>query len=125
VKSSWHSLIPFLLFLLNHLRLLSPELEPVPFRLLFRTACYSASTSPVLPNTSYNHFARTPRKTPFSVVQNACLLVRYLAMDVLLFLGAYVAGMSLPPRCLAMGIHVTILSCLVAGYLVVCFTLLY
>jgi hypothetical protein len=37
VKSSLHRLIPFLTFLLNHLRLPSPELEPVLFRLLFCT----------------------------------------------------------------------------------------
>jgi hypothetical protein len=34
------------------------------------------STTPVLPNTSYKHFARTRWKTPSSTVQNACLLVR-------------------------------------------------
>jgi hypothetical protein len=28
--------------------------------------------------------ARTPRKTPPAVIKNTCLLVRYLAMDVLL-----------------------------------------
>jgi hypothetical protein len=33
----FHSLIPFLTFLLNHLRLPSPELNPIPFRLLFCT----------------------------------------------------------------------------------------
>jgi hypothetical protein len=32
---------------------------------------------------SYNFLARTPRKTPYSVVKNACLLVRYLAVGVL------------------------------------------
>jgi hypothetical protein len=72
--------------------------------------CYSASTSTVLPNTSYNHFERTPRKTPSSISQNGCLLVRYLEMDVLLFLSACVAGMYLRTRCLAMGIHVTIFN---------------
>jgi hypothetical protein len=68
--------------------------------------CYFVSTTPVLPNT-YNHSAWTPRKTPSSIVKNACLLVRYLAMDVLL-LRARVAGMCLPTRCLAIGIHVNI-----------------
>jgi hypothetical protein len=81
------------------------RLDSVLFRLLFRTPCYSASTY-TLPNTSYNHFARTPQKTRSSVVKNACLLVRYLAMDVLLLLSARVAGICLPTRCLAMGIHV-------------------
>jgi hypothetical protein len=48
VKSSYHSIIPFLPFLRNHLRLPSPELDPIPFRLLFCTPCYSASTSTVV-----------------------------------------------------------------------------
>jgi hypothetical protein len=56
---------------------------------------------------SYKSSARTPRKTLSSVVKNACLLVRYLAIDILL-LNACVAGMCLPTRCLAMGIHVTL-----------------
>jgi hypothetical protein len=47
MKYSWYSLIPFLPFLLNHLELPSPELDPVPFRLLVRTPCDSASTIPV------------------------------------------------------------------------------
>jgi hypothetical protein len=50
----------------------------------------------------------TPRKTPSSVVKNACLLVGYLAMDVLLLLRPYASGMCLPSRCLTMGICVTI-----------------
>jgi hypothetical protein len=95
-------------FLLNHLQLLIPELEPILFRLLFRTPCYFVCTTTVLPNTSYNYFARIPRKTPSSIVQNASLLVRYLAVDVLLLLGACVAGMCLSTRCLARGIHFTI-----------------
>jgi hypothetical protein len=37
VKSFWHSLIPVLPFLLNHLGRPSPELDPVLFRLLFCT----------------------------------------------------------------------------------------
>jgi hypothetical protein len=43
-----------------------------------------------------------------STVEEACWLVRYLAIDGLL-LSAFVAGICLPTRCLAMGIHVTIL----------------
>jgi hypothetical protein len=35
---------------------------------------------------SYNSSARTPRKTPSSLVNNACLLVRYIAMNILLLL---------------------------------------
>jgi hypothetical protein len=37
LKSSCYSLIPFLSFLLNHLRLSSPELDPILFRLLLCT----------------------------------------------------------------------------------------
>jgi hypothetical protein len=40
-----------------------------------------------------------------SVAKNACILVRYLPMDVL-FLSAFFAGMYLPTRYIAMGIHV-------------------
>jgi hypothetical protein len=60
---------------------------------------------------SYNSSARTPQKTPSSVVKNACLLVHYLPMDVLLLLRFYASGMCLPSRCLAMGICVTIYTC--------------
>jgi hypothetical protein len=56
---------------------------------------------------SYNHFARTARKTPSSVVLNARLPVRYLAMNVM-FLNACVAEMFLTTRCLEMDIHVTV-----------------
>jgi hypothetical protein len=45
-----------------------------------------------------------PQKTPSSVVKNACLLVHYLAMDVLL-LSVFIVGMCLLNRCLAMDIH--------------------
>jgi hypothetical protein len=80
-KSSSYSLIPFLPFLLSHLRLTSPELDLILFLLdycsLLRLLLLSAETS-------YNHFARTPRKIQSSIVKNACLLVRYIGMDVLL-----------------------------------------
>jgi hypothetical protein len=57
----------------------------------------------------YNSSARTQRKTPSSVVKNACLLVPYLAMDVLV-LRACASGIYLPSRCLAIGICVVISS---------------
>jgi hypothetical protein len=60
---------------------------------------------------SYNSPALTPREIPSSVVKNACLLVRYRAMDVLL-LKAYASRMWLPSRCQAMGIYITIHYCL-------------
>jgi hypothetical protein len=106
VKTSCHSLIPVLPFL----QLPFPKTR-LDSRLLFYTPCYSASTPTVLPNTSYYPFARNPRKTPSSVVQNARLLVHYLARDVLL-LSACVAGLCLPTRCLAVDVHITI-SCAV------------
>jgi hypothetical protein len=84
---------------------------------------------------SYNSSARTPRKTPSSLMKNACLLVRYLGMDIceqyrkhLFFYccnhsalhstGSYpivacvfvAAGMYLPSRCLATYLYVTLLS---------------
>jgi hypothetical protein len=39
---------------------------------------------PVLQKTPYNHFARTSRKAPSSIFKHACLLVLYLAINVLL-----------------------------------------
>jgi hypothetical protein len=57
----------------------------------------------------YNHFAQATQKT-VSVVKEACLLIRCLAMDVLL-LHAFASGrVCLPNRCLAMVIRITILS---------------
>jgi hypothetical protein len=56
---------------------------------------------------SNNCSAWTPRKTPSSMVKNACLLVRYLTVHVLL-LKAYAWGLCLSRLCLAMGICVTI-----------------
>jgi hypothetical protein len=61
-QSSCHSLIPFLSFLLNHLRLPSPVL----FLLLF------CAPSRLLTVPFYNHSAHTTQKTPSSVVKEAC-----------------------------------------------------
>jgi hypothetical protein len=71
------------------------------------TPLYSFNSDLRLTVPSYNSMARTPRKTPSSVVNNACLLVRYIAMDVLL-LRSYASRTFLSSRCLAMGICVTI-----------------
>jgi hypothetical protein len=54
-----------------------------------------------------NAFARTTQKTA-SIFKEACWLSRCLARDVLLLRSYACAGMCLPSRCLAMGIHVTI-----------------
>jgi hypothetical protein len=69
MKSSCHSLIPFLPFL---------QLPIPKTRLLFYTP------SRLLAMPSYNSSTQTPRKIPSSIVKNACLLARYLVMDVLL-----------------------------------------
>jgi hypothetical protein len=54
MKSSCHSLIPFLPFLLNHLRLPSPELDPILI--------------PAAWDPRYIASGRTPRKTPSTIV---------------------------------------------------------
>jgi hypothetical protein len=64
--------------------------------------------SPTLFFTTYNTSARTARKTLSSVVKNACVLVRYPGMNVLLLLTVNALGMCLPSRCLAMNICVTL-----------------
>jgi hypothetical protein len=84
VKSSCHSLIPSLPFLLNQLRLPSPELDPI----LDYCSVLHCTPSRLLTVPSYNSSARTPQKTPSTIISNACLLVRYLATDDLL-LSAY------------------------------------
>jgi hypothetical protein len=81
VKFSWHSLISFLPFLLNHLCLPSPELYPIALgycSILLRTP------SRLLTVPFYKPSAWTPRKTPSSIFNGARLLVRYLAMNVIL-----------------------------------------
>jgi hypothetical protein len=57
-----------------------------------------------------------PTKNTACIVKEECLLVRYLAMDVLLP-RARVAEMCLPSRCLAVGIHVTVCSSEIPGSL--------
>jgi hypothetical protein len=103
VKFSWHGLILFLLFLLNHLGLPSPELGPILFRRLYCTP----TTASFGTRLSYNYFTRTTRKTA-CIVDEACLPRPCLSIDVLLFRAFVSAGMCLASRCLAMGIHVTI-----------------
>jgi hypothetical protein len=57
----------------------------------------------------YNHFARTTQKTQ-PILLKRRFMIRCLAIDVLLLRALAPAGMCLPSRCLAVGIHVTILS---------------
>jgi hypothetical protein len=70
MKTSLHSLIHLLPFLFNHLRLPSPELDPFL----------------ILPAWDSRYIAsrRTPRKTPPSIIKDACLLVLSLDIDVIL-----------------------------------------
>jgi hypothetical protein len=98
MKSSWHSLIPFLPFLLNHLRLPSPELDPILFlldhftsRLLFSAPStslllllLSCRTLPIITLNGPH------RKHLLVLFKDACLQLRYLAMDVLLLSREYV-----------------------------------
>jgi hypothetical protein len=63
LKSSLYRLIPFLPFLLSHLRLPSPELDQILDK---------------------NSILLLPEKTVF-IVKESCLLIRCLAMDVLWF----------------------------------------
>jgi hypothetical protein len=104
--NSWHSVIPFLPFVLSHLGLPPPEHDPIPItsRLLHFTTPTTASFGIRL---SYKPSPLTPRKTPSAAFKDACSRVRYLAMDVLL-LFALVVGMCLPTRCLTMVILVRI-----------------
>jgi hypothetical protein len=60
MKFSWHRLIPFLPFLRLPIRRLGST--TLGYCYIFRCTP-SASTTPVLPNTSYNLFARNSRKT--------------------------------------------------------------
>jgi hypothetical protein len=71
-----------------------------------------------------NSSARIPRKTPSSVVKDACLQLHCLAVDVLLFRAFASAGTCLPTSCLTVGIYATVLSThLSLGLLVVSFFL--
>jgi hypothetical protein len=94
MKTSFHSLIHFLPFLLNYLRLPSPELDPI----LKRPSLFL-----------YNPSARTTRKTQLLYCLEGLLLIRCLAVDVLLLRAYAFAWICLPSRCLAMGLFVRIL----------------
>jgi hypothetical protein len=107
MKSSLHSPIPFLpfllshlrlLFLLSHLRLLPPELDPI----------LDKSNNLLCPFIILRHGPR--RKHSLSIVEKAYLLICCLTMDVLLLRVYASAGTCLPSRCLAMGLYVTVLK---------------
>jgi hypothetical protein len=96
MTSSWHRLIPFLPFPLNHLGLPSPELGQILSQLLFCT--------------TYMAWRRILKNTSSYIVAKACLPRRCLATDVVLFSAFASPGMCLASHCLVMGIHVTILK---------------
>jgi hypothetical protein len=93
------------------------QIRDFPFRRHLRLAGlrWRYSTPPPHRNTVlycrtlfYNNFARTTQKTT-STVNEACWLVRSLAMDVLSLRVYACTGMLSPNRCLSMGLWVTIL----------------
>jgi hypothetical protein len=79
------------------------QLNSVALLVLLCTPSYSFSSFV----SYYNASARTTKKSPYSVVKNVYLLVRYLAMNVVL-LKAHASGTCLLSSCVAMGIYVTI-----------------
>jgi hypothetical protein len=96
VNSSSHSLVPFLSYCAtaNSVQLQAPKL-------LSRRAGVSSLGSVLNSITtlySAEHFARNTQKTA-SVIKEACLLIRYLAVDVLLLHAFASAGKCLPSRC--------------------------
>jgi hypothetical protein len=97
MKCSFHSLIHFLPFLLNHLRLPSPELDSI---------LDNSPNDLLRPFITPRHGTR--RKHSLSIVEKASLPIRCLVMNVLLLRAYESAGMCLPSPCLAMGLYVTI-----------------
>jgi hypothetical protein len=96
MKSTLHRLIPFLSFLLNHLRLPSPELGTILILDLILDPRYIASR-------------RTDRKHPFLYCCEGVFTVRLHNTGVIRLLPAYsLPRECLPSRCLAMCISVTI-----------------
>jgi hypothetical protein len=73
-----------------------------------RWVCLLWSFCSMLPNNSLLPLCTAHTENTASVVKKACLLIRCVTIDVLLLHALAPAGMCLPSRCLAMGIHVTI-----------------
>jgi hypothetical protein len=100
----------------THDHILLSQIWDFPFRrLLWLTGSWCRYSTPpqnrcwssTLFCTIYNSSAQTPHKTLSSVAQNECLLVHYLALDVL-YSWALVARMCLPSLCPVMGICITV-----------------
>jgi hypothetical protein len=120
MKSSFHGLTPFLPLLCNcqfrradSIQFLCSQAH-IPAGGRLETGLFTLCYCSILPASSdcalLNPSARIPKKTPYSVVKNACLLVRNLAMDVLL---SHARVLCLQSRCLA--IDILLLSAFVAG----------
>jgi hypothetical protein len=108
------------IFFLGHLRLSSPELDPVLFlssQVHVLAGCNSKLDSVikcccsillyVAENFFYNHFARTTQRRAF-ITKDACWEVRCLSVGVVLLLAYSCAGMCLRSRCLSVGLYVVI-----------------
>jgi hypothetical protein len=76
------------IYLTNHCL----HLDTLDFWPHFITPLFRYTPSPLLTVTSCKSSARTPWKTPCSVVKNECLLARYVAMNILLLLSEYGSG---------------------------------
>jgi hypothetical protein len=68
MKSSFHSLIHFLPFLLHHLRLQSPELDQIPENNELKTTFVSL-----------DHLGTDHAQNSLPIAEEACLLIRCLA----------------------------------------------
>jgi hypothetical protein len=123
MKSSCHSLVPFLpLFCSCQFQRLDSIQLQAPKLISWQAGILKLDSSPsttVLYSYCFSHYSRDlcpfitnrykpHRKHPRNV-KEVCLLVHYVAMDVLLSL-THAAGMCLLSRCLVMGIHATIFS---------------
>jgi hypothetical protein len=102
IKSSFHSLIPFLPLLCN-----------CQFRRL-NSIQFLCSQDHILagwhPETG---LCMDHTENRASLLKEACLLIRCLAIDVLLLHTLAPIGMCLPSRCLAMSLYVAILLMIV------------
>jgi hypothetical protein len=109
MKSSFHSLIPFLpLFCSSQFQ----RLDSIKFQAHI-PAGWRLKTRPFTSLYAAEHFLITtlhgPRWKHTSIVNEECLLICCLAIDALLLRALAHAGMFLPSRCLAIGVYVTIL----------------
>jgi hypothetical protein len=92
-SSSFHSLIPFLQFLLNHLGL--PSQNSIQFVKM------TTSNDLICPFITSRHGPHGKHHLYF--VEKTCLLIHCLAINILLLHTLARARMCLPSRCVAMG----------------------